>query len=99
MSRGCYRNCSLILGFMNAISLSDTKKQVVILPPVLLYKIFCKYHRIQTCYDCSNGELPDVYKNDQVRLYGLPIDVGGYRNSYNGFTNAYVIFGCYVIKQ
>lgn len=46
---------------------------------------------------CS-GELPEVNKNDKVLVYGVPINMCTYQNSFNGSVSAFVIYGSYVAK-
>ncbi|WP_022765316.1 hypothetical protein [Butyrivibrio sp. XPD2006] len=53
------------------------------------------YNRIFVVCD---GKLPEVNKNDKVKVYGLPIGIGSYKNAFNSVMNAYVIYGCYVSK-
>jgi hypothetical protein len=45
-----------------------------------------------------NGKLPEVNKNDKVTVYGLPIDLCSYKNSFNGSVSAFVIYGAVVKK-
>ncbi|WP_026522350.1 hypothetical protein [Butyrivibrio sp. VCB2001] len=44
------------------------------------------------------GELPDVNKNDKVTVYGVPINMCSYQNSFNGTVSAFVIYGSHVKK-
>lgn len=45
------------------------------------------------------GNLEDIYANDIVSVYGLPIGMTSFSNQGGGTTSAVVLAGCYIEKQ
>lgn len=45
------------------------------------------------------GELKDIYENDTITCYGLPIDFSNYENVSGGTTNCMVMLGSYITKN
>lgn len=45
------------------------------------------------------GSLEDIYRDDKITIYGLPIDAGGYVNAIGGKTNCIVLYGSYIQKE
>ncbi len=44
----------------------------------------------------AESELPDVYKNSRVSIYGLPIGFASYENAFGAEIDAYVIYAAYI---